>query len=494
MYGYITAAKSGDKYHFYTLFDGHKSIEEHADAAKLFDYLTKKVTLPILYVDDMTALFVNREKLGEYLKSYTDAEQSQNMRDGQKYVVTGKNGKIYRANVCRDYAPGKSKNISFINFAEAGADIADVLEKFNIMDTPEMRLRCMRRFREVQRDMGITSRTYRSAAEKELLSLYPEVFPAVDDKIEKICRECYHGGIMFSDKITISEDDAEEVDAYDYNGLYSYCYSGNLPIGAGEIIPGDDERINSCQIVRFFGNATPPENKFDFAASFKICLPGADGLITAMKQDVETMAEYGYNINIDEIVDGVLFDEGEPMRAYFDKWESAKRSAENSVKRMISKKMLNVPAGALASRTKMRYIPAAAYITARARAMTAHAIHIAESIARVRVIYANTDSVHVYGTRENLDAVRTAFTAVGLYDPSTTGQKIAGALKLEDTYIKGTYKGVNNYFCINKQGVPKKKIGGLPKAEKANISYEDYISGKAVQYEMSEGGIAEFIL
>lgn len=494
MYGYITAAKSGDKYHFYTLFDGHKNVEEHADAAKLFDYLTKKVTLPILYADDMTALFVNREKLGGYLSNYTDAEQSQNMRDGQKYVVTGKNGKIYRANVCRDYAPGKSKNISFINFAEAGADIADVLEKFDIMDTPEMRLRCMRRFREVQKEMGITSRTYRSAAEKELLSLYPEFFPAVDDKIEKICRACYHGGIMFSDKINISEDDAEEVDAYDYNGLYSYCYSGKLPIGAGEIIPNDDERIDSCQIVRFFGSATPPANKFDFAAAFKICEPGTDGLITAMKQDIETMAEYGYNINIDEIVDGVLFDEGEPMRAYFEKWEHAKRTAENSVKRMIAKKMLNVPAGGMASRTKMRYIPAAAYITARARAMTVRAIHIAESVARVRVIYANTDSVHVYGTRANLDAVRTAFAAVGLYDPSTTGQKIAGALKLEDTYIKGTYKGVNNYFCVNRQGIPTKKIGGLPKAEKANISYDDYTGGKVVQYELSEGGTAEFIL
>lgn len=494
MYGYITAAKSGETYHFYTLFDGQKNVEEHADAAKLFDYLTKKVTLPILYADEMTALFANPAKLGDYLSAYDYVEGSRNMRDGQKYIGLGKNGKIYRANVCRDYAPGKSKTISFINFAEASADIAEVMEKFDIVDTPEMRLRCMRRFREVQMGMGITSRTYRGAAEKELLPIYPEYFPPVDDKIDKICHKCYHGGIMFAEQITISEEDAKEVDAYDYNGLYSYCYSGKLPIGPGETIPGDDERINDCQIVRFFGSATPPAGRFDFAAAFKICEPGADGLITAMRQDVETMAKYGYNIKIDEIVDGIIFDEGKPMRTYFDKWEWAKRDAKTPVERMIAKKMLNVPTGAMASQTKMRYMPAAAYITARARAMTVRAIDIIESVPGARVIYSNTDSVHAYGARAALDTVRVALAAAGLYDPSGTGQKIAGALKLEDTYIQGTYKGVNNYFCINRQGVATKKIAGLPKAEKNNISYTDYVNGKTISFELTEGGTAEYIL
>lgn len=480
----------------YLTFDGGKPslmpegggrVAEFSTAESLWGYLITKVSQPIIFVDGLTGVAKNAHKLASILDDFAEVKEIRELLGGERHTVRAADGTVYRVELCAGYAPGRTKRIIFVNFDEMATPVDTLLEKFNLDDQPGIRLTVMQRYRALLRQEGLTSFTARKNAEKELLPLYEVHFPKLPEHVDNLVSAAYRGGIMRAPAETTT---FENVDAYDFRGLYSSIYADKLPTGQGTYKTGDCTAAewgtlldfkNFFSVIRFFSNVTRGEDSF----LSDMRMARADGsreLLTLTGEDIFVARVLGYEFNNVSVAESVSFDlSPSPFSEYAKKWEEKKANAATWAQRSIAKKMLNVPAGAFGSKTPLRFIPAAAYITAEGRGkwLTAAAI---SRMAGASVIYGNTDSLHLCGSTHAL-----ANAAEKLREVGYLGDGAAGKLSLESSFSETTYRGINLYAGKCADGGEVVKAAGLPLKNKKQLNYDKFKNGCEIIAEYGDG-------
>lgn len=483
MYAYLTFDGNGAS----LMPEGGARIAEFSTAESLWGYLISKVSQPIIFVDGLTGVAKNAQKLASILNDFAEVKEKRELLGGEQHTVRATDGTVYRVEFCAGYAPGRTKRIVFVNFDEMAMPVDMLIEKFNLADRPSTRLSVMQRYRELLRQEGLTSFTARKNAEKELLPQYGTHFPQLPEYIDNLVSAAYRGGIMRSpaEKVTF-----ENVDAYDFRGLYSSIYADKLPTGRGLYKIGElsardwatFSNLGSCfSVVRFFANVEKGRDSF----LIDMRMARADGsreLLTLTNGDVFAAQMLGYKFNNISVVESVSFDlSTSPLSKYAKKWEEEKVSAATWAQRSIAKKMLNVPAGAFGSKTPLRFVPAAAYITACGRVKWLVSAEISHE-AGAQVVYGNTDSLHLCGDV----SVRTS-AAKKLRDYGMLANDKAGRLALENSFKEVTYRGINLYAGRTLDGGEVIKAAGLPLKSKKQLNYDRFKDGCEIIAEYGDG-------
>lgn len=467
--------------------EGGGRVAEFENASSLLQYLIEKIPQPIIFADGLTGAGKNPQKLASIFDKFSEIKEKRELTAGERHTVRALDGTIYRAEICAEYAPGRAKRIVFVNFDEMALPVDTLAERFGLDDHPRVRLAAMQRYRTLLRQEGLTSFTARKNAEKELLPLYETHFPHLPEYIDNLVSAAYRGGIM---RAPAEKTTFENVDAYDFRGLYSSIYADKLPTGQGTYKAGDCTAaewrnlidFNCCfSVVRFFSNAKRGED--GFLPDMRMArADGSRELLTLTGGDIFMARLLGYEFNNISVVESVSFNlSPSPLSKYAKKWEEKKANAATWAQRSIAKKMLNVPAGAFGSKTPLRYIAAAAYITSIGRMKWLSAAELSR-LEGSKVIYGNTDSLHLCGGTRAL-----ANAAEKLREAGYLGDGAAGKLSLESSFSEATYRGINLYAGKRADGGEVVKAAGLPLKSKKRLNYDKFKNGCEIIAEYGDG-------
>lgn len=488
MYAYLTFAGGKPS----LMPEGGGRVAEFENASSFFQHLIEKVSRPIIFADGLTGAAKNPQKLASILDKFSEIKEKRELTAGERHTVRALDGTIYRAEICAEYAPGRAKRIVFVNFDEMALHVDALLEKFGLDDQPRVRLAAMQRYRMLLRREGLTSFTARKNAEKELLPLYDEWFPKLPEHIDELCAAAYRGGIQRTSQTKLT---LRDVDAYDFRGLYSAIYADRLPAGSGVYAVGDDIgadiddlrditlRPDTFCVVRFFANVHRCGGADSFLQDLRACrADGSRELLTLTNIDFNLAEALGYLFESLKPVECVAFPLiPSPLRAYAERWERVKKDADTWARRSIAKKQLNVPAGAFGSKTALRYIPAACFITAAGRYQWLTA-SLAAKEAGAKVVYGNTDSLHIDGSDGERETAANILRQWGLL-----GDGEGGKLALETSFKEVTYRGINLYAGRTSDGGEVVKAAGLPLKSKKQLNYDKFKNGCEIIAEYGDG-------
>lgn len=313
-------------------------------------------------------------------------------------------------------------------------------------------------------------------------------FPRLTNIEYDYARSAFHGGLVYLRPECIGKDLGKGI-SVDYNSLYpSVSIANPLPVGRPRQFEGKPGKtaFGTLYIARALIDWTIKDDgipvmprrywtdKHGESSDYPV-------EVTLTSIDWEVMNE-NYDIDVLEWRGGYsymafsgLFD------SYVDKWGTMKKE-HTGAERMIAKLMLVSLFGKMGSKTERQnttvitndghvdyelgevkrthgiYAPTAAFINAYGRRETAHAI----AANRDRVVYADTDSMHL----------------IGYDDPKgiRLDQNEFGAWKVEKRYIRSRHVREKAYCWEDENGFDC-KCSGMPGNIRAAMNWETFKAG-----------------
>lgn len=295
-----------------------------------------------------------------------------------------------------------------------------------------------------------------------------------------------HGGIVYLDRRWQGKDTGPGI-SVDANSLYpSVALSSRLPVGKPRHFDGTPPKDGSLYIVTIVADWELKDDGIP-------CMPRhycRDGMeesheptiMTLTSVDLDLIME-NYDLDIISWHGGLAFDGRRGLfDAYIHKWGDVKMSSTGA-RRLLAKLMLNALIGKFGSKTLRQnrkvtrvdghtryelseytrsrgiYVPVAAFVNAYARRELCAAMRANHD----RVIYADTDSMHLMGM-DNPQGIR-------------IDQSAFGAWKVEKTYTDAKHLREKAYIWVGEDGEMEIKCSGMPKNIKERISWDDFKLG-----------------
>lgn len=328
-------------------------------------------------------------------------------------------------------------------------------------------------------------------------------FPQLTRNEYNFARSAFHGGIVYLKKEAIGQDIGQGI-SVDANSLYpSVALSNPLPVGRPrhfETSP-EDEDFGSLWIGKALIDWTlkpdgiPCIPRKYWTAGTRGEESGYPVEVVLTSVDYELLQE-NYTIDVLEWRGGLRFMGFKGIfDKYVNKWGALKKSSEGG-ERMVSKLMLNSLFGKMGAknerqntiveinenreatyklgeieRTRGIYAPVAAFITAYGRRELVHAMQA----NRDRIIYADTDSMHLTG-QEPPAAI-------------TLDETEFGCWKVEETFEHMRHVREKAYSWIDDDGFHC-KCSGMPSNIRNAMTWDTFKAGWT-NYDKETGEIIE---